>query len=76
MCNNVYSSILFNKTREEFHNNDVWFQACVMAPYVFWVLVACKGLLPRAVFDKVCEFLGRRDVMTQFKGRGTAEQVK
>lgn len=51
-------------------------QACVMAPYVFWVLVACKGLLPRAVFDKVCEFLGRRDVMTQFKGRGTAEQVK
>lgn len=51
-------------------------EACVMAPGVFWVLVACKGLIPRAVFDRVCEFLGRKDVMTEFRGRGTAEEIK
>ena len=48
----------------------------MMCPNIFYILLAFKGITPRPIFDKICVFLGSKNTLSNFTGRGTADIVK
>jgi len=51
-------------------------QVIMMCPNIFYILLAFKGITPRPIFDKICVFLGSKNTLSNFTGRGTADLVK
>lgn len=51
-------------------------QVIMMCPNIFYILLAFKGITPRPIFDKICVFLGSKNTLSNFTGRGTADIVK